>query len=149
MSQNRIIYKKILLAAPRIRVGLASRRRIMVVDDEYDIVRIVQRHLERWGFEVDTFTNPLYALEIFRQNPDRYSVILTDINMPEMRGTALAKLMQKARPEVKVVIMTAYEIEPQDLAINLPTITHDEILRKPFSLVSVCEAIKKQLQTAW
>lgn len=118
----------------------------MVVDDEYDIVRIVQRHLERWGFDVDTFTNPLYALEIFKKNSGRYSVILTDINMPEMRGTALARLMQRVKPDTKVVIMTAYEIEPEDLSINLPTITHDQILKKPFSLLEICGAIKKQLQ---
>jgi DNA-binding NtrC family response regulator len=119
----------------------------MVIDDEFDIVRVVQRYLEKWGFEVDTFTNPLYALDVFRKNPDRYSVVLTDINMPEMRGTVLAKLMQAARPDVKVIIMTAYEVAPEDLSMNLPTITHDQILKKPFTLLAVCDAIKKQLAT--
>ena len=122
--------------------------RVMVIDDEYDIVHVVRRHLERWGFSVDTFTNPLFALQMFRENPDRYSVVLTDINMPEIRGTALAKLMQKVKPDVKVIIMTAYEVEPEDLAVNLPTVTHDEILKKPFTLIQVCAAGKKQLRVA-
>ena len=119
--------------------------KIMVVDDEYDIVHIVRRHLERWGYSVDTYTDPAFALQIFKNNPDRYSMILTDIRMPEMSGVTLATLMRKAKPEIKIVIMTAFEIEPQDLSMNLPNITHDDILKKPFSLLQICEAVKKQL----
>ena len=118
----------------------------MVVDDEYDIVHIVRKHLERWGYSVDTFTDPTFALQVFKDNPNRYALILTDIRMPEMSGVALATLMQKLKPDVKIIIMTAFEIEPGDLTMNLPTITHDDILKKPFSLVQVCQAVKKQLK---
>ena len=65
--------------------------------------------------------------------------------MPEMSGITLAMPMQKVRPGVKIVIITGFEVEPQDLAMNLPAITHDDILRKPFSLVQVCDAVKKHL----
>jgi CheY-like chemotaxis protein len=101
--------------------------------------------LERWGYSVDTYTNPAFALQIFKNNPNRYSMILTDIRMPEMSGVTLATMMQKVKPDVKIVIMTAFEIEPDDLSMNLPTITHDEILKKPFSLIQICEAVKKRL----
>jgi DNA-binding NtrC family response regulator len=120
----------------------------MVVDDEYDIVRVVRRYLEKWGFMVDTFTNPLYALEKFKNSPDTYSLVLLDIRMPEISGIALAAMMQKVRPNLKIVIMTAYEIVAEDLAINLPTITRDDVIQKPFKLLQICTAIKKQLQTA-
>jgi two-component system, cell cycle response regulator CpdR len=122
--------------------------RIMVIDDEYDIVFIIRRHLEKWGYSVDTFTNPLYALEVFKAHPGRYSVVLTDISMPEIRGTTLAKTMQKLKPGLRVIVMTAYEIEPSDLATNLPTVKRDDILKKPFTLEEVCGAVKKQLQTS-
>jgi two-component system, cell cycle response regulator CpdR len=125
---------------------LASRQRIMVVDDEYDIVHVIRRHLEKWGFSVDTFTNPLYALQVFKDNPDRYSVVLTDLAMPEIRGSRLANMMLEVKPDVKVIIMTAYEIEPQDIAINLATMSRDEILKKPFTMLEVCGAVKKQLR---
>ena len=117
------------------------------MDDEYDIVHVVRKHLEHWGYSVDTFTNPTFAFQIFKNNPQRYSIVLTDIHMPEMSGVTLATMMQKLRPDVKIIIMTAFEIEPQELSMNLPTITHDEILRKPFSLVQVCEAVKRQIET--
>lgn len=120
----------------------------MVVDDEYDIVHIIRRHLEKWGFSVDTFTNPLYALQIFKDNPDRYSVVLTDLGMPEIRGTRLAKKMLEIKADVKIIVMTAYDIDPQDLNLNLGTITRGEILKKPFSMIEVCGAVKKQLRSA-
>jgi CheY-like chemotaxis protein len=126
---------------------MAENGRIMVVDDDYDIVHVIRRHLEKWGYSVDTFTNPLFALQMFRDNPDRYSVALLDIRMPEMSGIALAELMLKAKPDAKIVIMTAYEIFADDLKNSLPTISRDDILKKPFTLLQVCNAVKKQLKT--
>lgn len=120
----------------------------MVVDDEYDIVHIIRKHLEKWGFSVDTYTNPLYALQMFKDNPDRYSVLMTDIAMPEMRGSRLANLMLEVKADLKVIIMTAYEIDPEDIAVNLPIISHDDILKKPFSMVQVCDTVKRKLQAA-
>jgi len=127
---------------------MTRQRRIMVVDDEFDLAFVIRRYLEKWGFEVDTFTNPLYAYEIFKMNPDRYSLLLTDIRMPEMTGIRLAKLVQEIRPRIKVVIMTAYEITPNELSEHLPSISHDDILQKPFKLLQICTAVKKQLDTA-
>lgn len=120
----------------------------MVVDDEFDIIAIIRRYLEKWGFDVDTFTNPVYAYEVFKANPDRYSLLLTDIRMPEMSGIRLARLIKDIKPSIKVVIMTAYEVTPDELGESLPNITHKDILQKPFKLLQICTAVKKQLQTA-
>ena len=127
---------------------MSKTDRIMAVDDEFDIVFVIRRYLEKWGFEVDTFTNPLYAYEIFKSNPERYALLLTDIRMPEMTGIRLAKLVQAAKPNMKVVIMTAYEVTADELSEHLPAISHEDILRKPFKLLQICTAVKKQLQIA-
>ena len=119
----------------------------MVVDDEFDIAMIVRRYLEKWGYNVDTFSNPVYAYKVFKDNPMRYSLVLTDIRMPEMTGITLAGLLREEKPEIKVVIMTAYAVEPDELRLHLPLITHDDILQKPFKLIQICTAIKKQLAT--
>jgi DNA-binding response OmpR family regulator len=118
----------------------------MAVDDEVDIVFIIRRYLEKWGFSVDTFTDPNFALQTFKAHPDRYSLALLDIRMPEMSGIQLASLMLKVKPSMKVVIMTAYEVEPEDLELNLPTIKRNDILRKPFVLVQICNAVKKHIK---
>ncbi len=118
----------------------------MVVDDEYDIVLVVRRHLEKWGFSVDTFTNPLFALQMFKDNPDRYSVALLDIRMPELSGIALAKMMQEIKPNMNILIMTAFEIFADDLKASLPTINYGDVLIKPLKADKVCSAVKKHLQ---
>ena len=125
---------------------MLDHRKIIVVDDEFDIVMIIRRYLEKWGFSVDTFTNPLYALQKFKENPDAYSLGLLDIRMPEMTGIRLATLMREIKPDIKVVIMTAYEVTLDELHEHLPTITHRDILQKSFKLLQICNAVKKQLQ---
>jgi len=121
-------------------------RKIMVVDDEFDITMIIRKYLEKWGYEVDTFTNPLYAFEVFKANPDRYSLVFTDIRMPEMTGIRLANFMLEVKSDLKIVIMSAYEVAPSELHEHLPMITRDDILQKPFRLLQICTAVKKQLQ---
>jgi DNA-binding NtrC family response regulator len=125
---------------------MAAAGRIMIVDDDFDIIYVVRQYLVKWGFEVDSFTNPLYALQKFKEESEQYSLILTDIRMPEMSGIRLAKLVQEIKPSMKVVIMTAYELAPDELSEHLPTISRDDILQKPFRLLQVCTAVKKQLQ---
>ena len=126
-------------------MDMSNHRKIMVVDDEIDILFIVRRYLEKWGYEVDTFSDPLHALQIFQANPDRFMLVLTDVRMPEMTGIQLAHLMLKVQPDTKIVIMTAYDISPNEFGLQLPTITHQDILQKPFKLAQVCGAVKKQL----
>jgi CheY-like chemotaxis protein len=124
---------------------MAAVLRIMVIDDEYDIVYVVRKHLEKWGFEVDTFTNPLHALEIFKGSPDRYAVVMTDIRMPEINGINLAQMMLRIKPDVKFIIMTAFEMYARDLRISLPNLKNDQLLRKPLDPPTTCAAVRRQL----
>jgi two-component SAPR family response regulator len=66
--------------------------------------------------------------------------------MPEMSGIELATRMLQIKPDINIVIMTAYEIEPSEFAINLPLVKRDDILKKPFTLTQVCNAIKKKMK---
>lgn len=126
----------------------SKHEKVMVIDDDIDIVFIIRRHLEKWGYSVDTFTDPLHALEVFKQSKGRYDLVLADVNMPEMNGIALAAMMQKIKPDTKIVIMTAFEVLPEELRASLPSISRKDILHKPFSMTEVCGAVKKRLAAA-
>lgn len=117
---------------------------ILVVDDELDVLDTVRRGLEKWGYQVDTFSNPRIALETFTGSPARYSLILTDYRMPGMTGVELAKQAQRIKSEVKVLIMTAFEMDKEMLR-EVPTIDKSDILKKPFRLDQLCKAVRKQL----
>jgi two-component system, OmpR family, response regulator ChvI len=82
-----------------------STPRIMVVDDEDDIILELRVVLEDNGFKVDSFNDPLLALENFK--PDSYDLLILDIKMPKMNGFELYKQIKKMDDKVKTMFLTA------------------------------------------
>ena len=117
----------------------------MVIEDEPELLNLVERYLRIWKYHSEGFTDPVKALEAFRNDPGRYSMVLTDVRMASLTGTELAKKMVTIKPDVKVVLMTAYEITG-DMLSGLPMISHSEVLKKPFRIAEICESVKRQLQ---
>jgi DNA-binding NtrC family response regulator len=124
---------------------MAGSHRLMVVDDEKDILTIVMRWLKRWGFAADGFSDPVAALGHFQHNSTLYSIVISDVRMAGMSGIELASHVLRINPDIKIILMTAYELDQQDLATTLPVIKLEDILKKPFKLIEVCKAVKKQL----
>jgi DNA-binding response OmpR family regulator len=81
-----------------------------VVDDESDVIITLKIVLEENGFKVDSFTDPLVALENFRGKLVKYDIILLDIKMPEMNGFELYRQIKKIDDKVKVCFLTAGEM---------------------------------------
>lgn len=79
--------------------------RILVVDDEEDIVFTVKTILTQAGFYVDAFTNPSVAFELFR--PERYELIILDIRMPNLNGFELYMKLLEQDSSIKVLFLTA------------------------------------------
>ncbi len=82
-----------------------STPRIMVVDDEDDIILELRVVLEENGFKVDSFNDPLLALENFKA--DLYDLLILDIKMPKMNGFELYKQIKKVDNKVKTMFLTA------------------------------------------
>ena len=80
--------------------------RILIVDDEEQILQALDTFFTLRGYEVVTCSNPQEALERVRM--ERFHVALLDINMPQMNGIELLRLIKEARPTVQVIMMTAY-----------------------------------------
>jgi len=122
---------------------------VLVVDDEKDILEVIRIYLQKYGFVVRAFSDPFLALEHFNSNQDAYDVLLTDIRMPGMTGMELAKNIIRSKPEIHVVFMTAFELDNDafwSLAdTSMHIIRREDVISKPFSLIEICNAIKKQL----
>jgi CheY-like chemotaxis protein len=73
---------------------------ILIVDDNFDIVRLMERGLE-YGFNVSAFTDPVRALEDFKVNRKDCSLILSDIIMPGMNGYEFVKKAKEIDKQVK------------------------------------------------
>jgi DNA-binding response OmpR family regulator len=83
-------------------------KRIMVVDDEFDLTLFYKMLLEFHGFRVDTFNDPRKALSSFK--PDYYNLVILDIKMPVMDGFELNEELQKIDSKVNVCFLTASEL---------------------------------------
>lgn len=117
------------------------RELIMVVDDEHDILQILRTGLARYGHKIMIFSDPILALKEFELNHLDYKLILTDLRMPSMSGIELGLKVRKIDAEVRLMIMTAFELSSYELSHDLPYIKTEDLLRKPISLSSVCKAI--------
>jgi DNA-binding response OmpR family regulator len=82
--------------------------RIMLVDDEPDINAALSVVLKREGYDVDTFENPIIALEKLR--PGLYGLIILDVKMPQMDGFELYREIKKVDRKAKICFLTASEL---------------------------------------
>ena len=82
--------------------------RVLFVDDEASLTKMVQQMLERLGYEVVTKTNPKEALELFKSNPDRFDLVITDMAMPQMAGDRLAQELMQIRQDIPVILCTGH-----------------------------------------
>jgi DNA-binding NtrC family response regulator len=113
----------------------SNSKSIVVVDDEWDIVTQIKRSLEAMdGLKVYTFTDPFAALEHFSSDCKEHHIVIADIRMPGMNGYEFVKLVKKINPQVKIILMSSFEIEDNEFLDILPDVKIDTFLQKPFSL---------------
>lgn len=87
---------------------LTGNERILVVDDESDIVNIQKSVLERLGYKVTGTTDSLYALEQVRINPGQFDLIITDQAMPNLSGANLAEEVLQIKQDMPIILCTGY-----------------------------------------
>jgi PAS domain S-box-containing protein len=81
---------------------------ILLVDDEQPLVEIGRQMLERLGYSVAARTSSIEALELFKADPNRFDLVITDIVMPNLTGDKLAKKIINIRNDIPVVLCTGY-----------------------------------------
>jgi len=107
---------------------------VLALDDEFDIVTLIKQALQKYGFNIFAFTDSFMALGHFNLNVKDYSIVISDIRMPGMNGYEFVKKIKQIKTEVKVILMTAFEINDIDLSNHLPTIKIDAFIQKPLSI---------------
>jgi DNA-binding NtrC family response regulator len=120
-----------------------SSKSILAVDDEYDIVNLIRDSLQRHRFKVCIFTESSAALEHFISHSKDYDIVISDIRMPGMNGYEFVRKAKETNPKVKVILMSAFEINDREFHNMLPDIKVDAFLQKPFSIQKLNDAIEK------
>ncbi|MDJ0874723.1 MAG: PAS domain S-box protein [Desulfobacterales bacterium] len=120
--------------------------RILLVDDEAFIVEFGRQGLERLGYRVEGCTSSLDALERFRQAPERYDLVISDMTMPKMTGDQLAREIFKLRKGMPVILCTGYSARidgPQAEKMGIRA-----LLMKPLNMADLALNIRRVLDQA-
>ncbi|TLX85220.1 MAG: response regulator [Thaumarchaeota archaeon] len=118
-------------------------KRILVVDDEPDITTSIKNGLERKGFDVDAYNDPLKALESFE--PGTYDLLLIDIRMPKMNGFELYREIKKKSENVKICFFTAFEVYYEEFKRVFPNLEVKCFIRKPITINDLVAHINTEL----
>ena len=125
----------------------SSPPRIMIVDDESDILSVIKRGLEsKNDFMVDTFSKADDAIENFQNHPpDYYDLVITDIRMPKVNGFELYRRIKDTNPNMKIAFITAFEINKEEFSKVIPSVNVTHFISKPVSISKLREKIKSIL----
>lgn len=125
-----------------------NKKRIgaMVVDDDIDNCNLARMVLQKQGFDVYGFTDPLLALEHFRANRDSCSIVISDLRMPAMNGIEFLQNIKKVKSTTKVLLMSAFTIEGDPEYARLFKQTKiNGFIQKPVSMRHLAQTIKSHI----
>ena len=121
----------------------------MVVDDDIDICNLTRMALQKQGFDVYGFTDPLLALEHFRANCDICNIVISDLRMPTMNGIEFLQNIKKVKPTTKVLLMSAFtftiEGDPEYARLFKQTKING-FIQKPVSMRHLTQTIKSHIK---
>ncbi len=119
--------------------GLTGTERVLLVDDDESVRALAKRALDGAGYEVHPHGNPVEALALLKADAVPFDLLVTDVVMPRMQGTELAKAFLAANPRGRVLFVTGFTDRPIDL--DQPT----QLLPKPFAPSALLRAVRDLL----
>ena len=120
-----------------------NNENILVVDDDEELLMTLTKFLEIHGYNAKAYNRAEIALNHFKENAQNYSLIITDMTMPGMRGDVFIQEIKKLQPNKPIILSTGLSASITDSSFY-----HDyEILRKPYDFNSLLEVIQKNIQT--
>ena len=118
---------------------------ILIVDDEEELTTLYKEFVRTMGYDAVSFTNPLLALEHFKQRVDKYSLIITDLRMPGMCGLEFANKIRELDSDVKIFLITAFDIADIESKWAVGTAKIDKVIQKPIKLSMLKKTINQDV----
>jgi len=120
-----------------------GNERVLFVDDEQSMARVIKMMLERLGYTVKVRTNSLEALEAFRANPDGFDLLITDQTMPQMTGSELAKKIMQIRQDIPIILCSGFSEQMNEEKAKKMGIR--AFVMKPLIMSELSQIIRKVL----
>jgi DNA-binding response OmpR family regulator len=120
-----------------------GHERLLLVDDEEEIIDMMHSMLEELGYRVDSTTSSIDALDRFRKNPEAYDMVISNLTMPQMTGVELIRRLRLFRSDIPVILSTGFdETIAKDQAAQLGI---DALVVKPVRIAKIAEKIRNIL----
>jgi CheY-like chemotaxis protein len=117
--------------------------RILFIDDEEELLTVGREALQHLGYQVITNSNSLQALNEFRERPEHFDLVITDMTMPRMTGEKLARELIQIRPDIPIILFTGYS--GQINAQKAREIGIKAFVMKPLTLSHLAQTVREVL----
>lgn len=126
----------------------SNNKIVSIVDDDFDITRLFHEALSENidSVNVVSFTDPVMALEHFTENKDAYALVIADLRMPNLNGLELLKKVKTSNPNVRTILMSAYNFEEDILFLKyMEEGIIDSAIDKPVTMNRLFERVRDEL----
>lgn len=123
--------------------GAGSGASVLVVDDEPQLLALLKDVLNEGGYDVQTVSGGLAAVEIVKTNKDGFDLVILDIHMADINGREVYRQIKAIKPDMPVLISSGYDEETALAGISLDP--GDDFIQKPYRSSPLFERLKKLL----
>ncbi len=120
-------------------------RNVLLIDDDDSVLKISKLMLERNGYTVSAFSDPLTAIDVIRKNPEAFHLVITDYNMPVMPGLAVAAVVRDVCPHLPIAMTSGFVDDPLRAGASQAGVT--ELISKPFNVKELSEKLDRILRS--
>ena len=121
---------------------------ILIIDDDMDMAIIFKVVFEKAGYNAISFTDPVLAIEHFKSNPSFYSLVLTDLRMPNKSGIELANEIRTVNSTVDIWLTTAFMLADFSNDSNFKSAKISRVIEKPIKVSNLIKLIDKEIISA-
>ena len=128
---------------PAVETIIPGAERVLVVDDENSVAKVLQDMLSTMGYSVVSVTDSQQALALVRDSNERFDLVITDQTMPVMTGIQIANELKSIQPDLPVLLISGYctEIDPADYS----TLGIVNRISKPIQAADLSRAVRDAL----
>ena len=126
----------------------SNKRIVSIVDDDFSTTRLFHEALSENidSVNVVSFTDPVMALEHFTDNEDAYALVIADLRMPNLNGLELLKKVKTSNPNVRTILMSAYNFEEDILFLKyMEECIIDSAIDKPVTMNRLFQRVRDEL----
>ncbi len=120
--------------------------RVLLIDDEAAFLKMMERALNSFGYQVNSYRSPLDGLRAYQEDPSAYDLVVTDLDLPWVDGNAVARQVREINSEIPIILVSGCNWKLDSSDSNFQNFTG--ILTKPFSLDdmqnTIADALKKK-----